>query len=234
MYKQWLSNCNSASTHCAIRPKKYINTSGNARIRARNPLYRDKVRALPTFGLELPGSTRGPVTPKQSSAASQLQQEREYQKNLAVYRDYALVTSAKSSGHSQKMACSWRQPKQACRTRNLETYSGLSSKARYFQADSTLGIHPIRLVIFGPLHQQNLTRLNVGSFMLSPNHACSGLLGLAHDQKSECLRLLITKIGVPQAQTTATQRWKVIFRRREWNRSVHSMTARVPICYKKG
>jgi hypothetical protein len=50
---------------------------------------------------------------------------------------------------------------------------------RYFQVDSTLGIHPIRLLVFRPLHQQNFTRLNVGSFMLSPNHACSGLLGLA-------------------------------------------------------
>ena len=66
--------------------------------------------------------------------------------------------------------------------------------------DSTLGIHPTRLLVFGPLHQQNLTRLNLGSFMLSPNHACSCLLGLAHDQnhgasgysrpKSGCLRLL--------------------------------------------
>jgi Ribosomal protein L32 len=52
---------------------------------------------------------------------------------------------------------------------------------RYFQVDSTLGIHPIRLLVFRPLHQQHLTRLNLGSFMLSPNHACSSLLGLAYN-----------------------------------------------------
>jgi hypothetical protein len=79
---------------------------------------------------------------------------------------------------------------------------------RYFQVDSTLGIHPTKLVVFGPLHQQNLARLNLGSFMLSLNHACSDSLGLAHDQnqgasgysrpKSWCLRLLtLDPLSVP-------------------------------------
>jgi hypothetical protein len=48
--------------------------------------------------------------------------------------------------------------------------------------DSTLGIHPTREVDFSPLHPQNLTRLNIGSFLLSLNHACSGLLRFDHDQ----------------------------------------------------
>jgi hypothetical protein len=43
---------------------------------------------------------------------------------------------------------------------------------RYLQLDSTLGIHSIRLPVFMPSYQQNFIRLNV----VSPNHACSGLL----------------------------------------------------------
>ena len=38
---------------------------------------------------------------------------------------------------------------------------------RYFQVKSTLGIHPTRLVNLSTLHQQNLTRLNLGSTLLS-------------------------------------------------------------------
>ena len=54
--------------------------------------------------------------------------------------------------------------------------------ARYFHMASTLGIHPTRSVVFNLLYQQNLTRLNLRSIMLSLNHTCSGLLRVPHDQ----------------------------------------------------
>jgi hypothetical protein len=47
---------------------------------------------------------------------------------------------------------------------------------RYLQVKSTLGTHPTRLVNFGILHKQNLTRLNFGLILLNLNHVCSGLL----------------------------------------------------------
>lgn len=57
----------------------------------------------------------------------------------------------------------------------------------YFQLDSTLGIHPTRLVNFSLLHQQDLTWLNIGSFLLDLNRVCLALVIL----KLWCLRLLI-------------------------------------------
>jgi hypothetical protein len=57
----------------------------------------------------------------------------------------------------------------------------------YFQLDSTHGIHPTRLVNFSLLHQQDLTWLNIGSFLLGLNPVCLGLVIL----KLWCLRLLI-------------------------------------------
>lgn len=59
-----------------------------------------------------------------------------------------------------------------------------TSSALVLALDSTLGIHPTRLVDFSPLHQQNLTRL-------SPARPESGLLRLVHDPKSGFLRQLI-------------------------------------------
>jgi hypothetical protein len=57
----------------------------------------------------------------------------------------------------------------------------------YFQLDSTLSIHPTRLVNFSLLHQQDLAWLNIGSFLLGLDRVCLGLVIL----KLWCLRLLI-------------------------------------------
>ncbi len=48
--------------------------------------------------------------------------------------------------------------------------------SRYFRVDSTLSIHPIQSVILDASYQQNLTRLNLSSLMLSLICACLGLL----------------------------------------------------------